>query len=130
MALTTTDLNNPLRLWSALVVAGTAPDTKTEILLYKIQNYASASSNIISASRMLTSDLRCEYTPLVTDPTSYNVSSLTIIDKYSNNAIASWNSTDYADAVAIFKNHTGTNGANWATWIAFTQAIIDSINKF
>jgi len=124
MALTQFDLNNPLRFWSAKVIAK-ASTTNTEILLYKIRNFNDATSEIVTTITRLSEDFYCTTTASLSDPTSYDVDSLTIFDKFTKQPIATWYKTDFTDAAAIFVNH-GSNGVNYATWVAFTQAIIDA----
>jgi hypothetical protein len=134
MALTTQDLNNPARLWSYQVTNGTAPSTRTDILLYKIRNYKDGSSEIMAENHLNSWDLRCGVTNSVSsnvgNPKSYDVDSVSVYNKYTDALIATWNKGDFTDALAIFQNHTGTNGVNYSTWVAFTQAVLDSINKF
>lgn len=130
MALSQFDLNNPLRFWSAKVTAGSSPNTRTEIQLYKIRNYKDNTSAIISQIHINAWDCRISCTSAVTNPTSYDVDSLTLYDKYTGNTIATWEKSDFTDALAIFQNHTGTSGVNYSTWVAFTQALLDSLNKY
>jgi len=130
MALSQNDLGNPLRFWSAKVIAGTAPNTKTEIEIYKIANYKDNASDIVAEIHMNAADCRISCTATASNPTNYDVDSLTLFNKYDGTAFATWNKTDFTDAVAIFQNHTGTSGVNYSTWVAFTQALLDAINKF
>jgi hypothetical protein len=132
MAISTDDLRN----YSFVRITGTstAPTTTTLGVLYKLRNLTSASSSIASAIIISGDDCYLSVTGSGNDPLKVinggNVEAIAIIEKTSNNILARWEYADYTTNVpAVFINNTGTNGANYASWLAFTTALTNFISK-
>jgi hypothetical protein len=127
MAISTDDLRN----YSFIRIAGSAGVTSLGVL-YKLRNLASSSSTIATAINITGEDCYLSIIGSGNNPKlllSGNVGAIAIMEKKSNNILARWEVADFADVPAVFANNTGTNGANYATWLAFTTALNDFITK-
>jgi hypothetical protein len=130
MAISTDDLRN----YSFVRITGTStpPTTTTLGILYKLKDLTSASSTIATTINITGEDCYLSVTGSGNDPkllTSGNVDAIALLEKKSNNVIARWEVGDFTDVPAVFANNTGTNGANYATWLAFTTALNNFVSK-
>jgi hypothetical protein len=133
MAISTDDLRN----YSFVRITGTsaAPTTTTLGVLYKLRNLTSASSAIANAIIISGDDCFLSITGSGNDPLKVinggNVEAIALVEKVSNNILARWEYRDFTVGfpTPVFQNNIATNGANYATWLAFTTALVDFISK-
>ena len=132
MAISTDDLRN----YSFVRITGTstAPTTTTLGVLYKLRNLTSSVSAIANAIIITGDDCFLSVTGSGNNPLKVisggNVEAIALVEKVSNNILARWEYSDFANAPAVFSNNVGANnGANYASWLAFTTALVDFISK-